>query len=140
MRHPHYARTLAGYGRVNSAGQSLEVQSTEQAKCLGGMPSTASALTEQGPEYTFSGGYAKNPHLGGMIMTAVSTMTAKKKGPGRPKGPIRRETVLGLKGTPEWKTWLEEYAEFCRLSMVDTIDQDLAEGAKRKGFRSPPMR
>jgi hypothetical protein len=71
-------------------------------------------------------------------MTAA-TMVEKKK-PGRPKGSLRRETVLGLKGTPEWKVWLEEFAEFCRLSMADTIDQSLTEQADRKGFRPPPKR
>jgi hypothetical protein len=68
-------------------------------------------------------------------------MAPPKKKPGRPKGGgIRRETVLGLKGTPEWKTWLEEFAEHCRLSMADTIDQAVAEHAERKGFRPPPAR
>jgi DNA-directed RNA polymerase specialized sigma24 family protein len=33
----------------------------QQAKCLGGMSSAPSAMTEQGLEYTLSGGYAKNP-------------------------------------------------------------------------------
>ena len=46
MRHPQYARTLAGYGRISSARQSLEVQLTRLAECLSGMPSAPSAMTE----------------------------------------------------------------------------------------------
>ena len=54
------------------------------------------------------------------------------------KAPLRRETVLGLKATPEWKVWLEEFAEFYRLSMADTIDQSLAEqAAGTQGFQPP---
>jgi hypothetical protein len=70
----------------------------------------------------------------------VALMAERKRNPGRPKGPLRRETVLGLKGTPEWKTWLQEFSEHCRLSMADTIDQSLTEHAERKGFRPPPKR
>jgi hypothetical protein len=73
-------------------------------------------------------------------MVTVAPMAEKKRKPGRPKGVTRRETVLGLKGTPEWKTWLEKFAEHCRLSMADTIDQALTEQAERKGFRPPPKR
>ena len=69
---------------------------------------------------------------------SMATLMAPKKKPGRPKASIRRETVLGLKGTAEWKTWLEEFADHCRLSMADTIDQSLTEHAERKGFRPPP--
>lgn len=74
-------------------------------------------------------------------MPPATTMPPpKKRKPGRPKAGLRRETVLGLKGTPEWKTWLEEFAGHCRLSMADTIDQALAEHAEGKGFRPPPKR
>jgi hypothetical protein len=74
-------------------------------------------------------------------MTAVLQMAEpKKRKPGRPKAPNRRDVILGLKGTAEFKTWLEEFAEFCRLSMADTVDQGLTEKADRMGFRPPPKR
>ena len=68
-RHPHDAGMLASSGRVSSAGQSLEVQSTEQARGLGGTPSAPSAMTEQGLEYTFSGGLPRGltPLYGGKV-------------------------------------------------------------------------
>jgi hypothetical protein len=75
MRHPHYARTLAGCGRVSSAGQSLEVRWTEQAKCLGGTSFAPSTMTEQGLEYTFSGGYAKNPKTQALTLHNDKTNT-----------------------------------------------------------------
>jgi hypothetical protein len=61
MRHPHYAATPAGSGRISFAGHSPEVQSTEQTRSLDGTPSAPSTRTEQGLECTFSRGYAKNP-------------------------------------------------------------------------------
>jgi hypothetical protein len=72
-------------------------------------------------------------------MSMAALMNPKKR-PGRPKSSVRRETVLGLKGTAEWKTWLEQFAVHCRLSMADTIDQALTEKAERSGFRPPPKR
>ena len=64
-----------------------------------------------------------------------------KKKPGRPRGlGPPRVNVVGLKGTPEWKTWLDEFAQFCGLSLSDTIGQSLIGYAKERGFRPPPKR
>ena len=64
MRHPHDDGTLAGSGRVCSAGRSREVPSTEPAGDLGGTTSVPKARAEGSLKYTFSGGYAENPDLG----------------------------------------------------------------------------
>jgi hypothetical protein len=48
--------------------------------------------------------------------------------------------VLGIRGRPEWKEWLREFADFHRSEMVDLIDDALEAFAKVKGFRSPPKR
>ncbi|SIO57371.1 hypothetical protein SAMN05444166_5390 [Singulisphaera sp. GP187] len=61
--------------------------------------------------------------------------------PGRPKrtGPAR-QTVVALRGSPEWKLWLDGFADHCRLGLADTIEQSLLCYAKDRGFRGPPKR
>jgi hypothetical protein len=66
---------------------------------------------------------------------------AAARSPGRPvseQGP--RVQVLGIRGRPEWKEWLRDFADFHRSEMVDLIDDALEAFAKTKGFRSPPKR
>ncbi len=48
--------------------------------------------------------------------------------------------MLNLKGVPIYKTWLDEFADHCELSIADTIGQALAHYAERRGFRAPPTR
>jgi hypothetical protein len=63
------------------------------------------------------------------------------RSPGRPvseEGP--RVQVLGIRGRPDWKEWLREFADFHRSEMVDLIDDALEAFAKSKGFRLPPKR
>ncbi|HEV3162756.1 MAG TPA: hypothetical protein VGZ22_01850 [Isosphaeraceae bacterium] len=64
-----------------------------------------------------------------------------RKRPGRPKraGPAR-ETVVALKGSPEWKAWLDSFAGHCRLGLADTIEQSLLSYSKERGYRGPPKR
>jgi hypothetical protein len=64
-----------------------------------------------------------------------------KRRPGRPKriGPAR-ETVVALKGSPEWKTWLDGFAGHCRLGLADTIEQSLINYAEERVFHPPPKR
>jgi hypothetical protein len=60
---------------------------------------------------------------------------------GRPKGSgPPRGNVLALKGSPEWKAWLDAFADHCRLKLADTVDQALAAYAEHRGFRPPPKR
>jgi len=54
-------------------------------------------------------------------------------------GPAR-ETVVALKGSPEWKTWLDGFAGHCRLGLADTIEQSLLSYAEEREFRRPPKR
>jgi hypothetical protein len=76
-------------------------------------------------------------------MVAVALPMAKskkKKGPGRPKATIKRESIVNLKGVPEFKTWLDEFSSHCNLSIADTIGQALQNYAEFRGFRPPPKR
>ena len=65
----------------------------------------------------------------------------KRRKPGRPKGPSPvRETVVTLKGSPEWKSWLDAFSYHCRLGLADTIEQSLVFYAVERGFPGPPKR
>lgn len=75
-------------------------------------------------------------------ITMVESMAEpKRKESGRPKGagPVR-ETVVALKGTPEWKVWLDKFSGHCRLGLADTIEQSLVYYAQERRFRAPPKR
>lgn len=65
----------------------------------------------------------------------------ERRRPGRPKrvGPAR-ETVVALKGLPEWKAWLDGFAGHCRLGLADTIEQSLLCYAKEREYGGPPKR
>jgi hypothetical protein len=65
----------------------------------------------------------------------------ERRKPGRPRraGPVR-ETVVALKGSPEWKAWLDGFADHCRLGLADTIEQSLLYYAKERDFLGPPKR
>jgi len=70
-------------------------------------------------------------------MQAVGPMAKKM---GRPKVDVKRGTIVALKGVPEFKTWLDEFARHCGLSTADTIGQSLIAYAEQRGFRPPPRR
>jgi hypothetical protein len=65
----------------------------------------------------------------------------ERRRPGRPKraGP-ERATVVALKGSPEWKAWLDGFASHCRLGLADTIEQSLLGYAKERVYKQPPKR
>lgn len=65
----------------------------------------------------------------------------ERRKPGRPRGvgPVR-ETVVALKGSQEWKSWLDGFAGHCRLGLADTVEQSLLCYAKERKFRGPPKR
>jgi hypothetical protein len=48
--------------------------------------------------------------------------------------------VVALKGSPEWKAWLDSFSGHCRLGLADTIEQSLVYYAQERGFRGPPKR
>jgi hypothetical protein len=64
-----------------------------------------------------------------------------RRKPGRPKraGPAR-VTVVALKGSREWKAWLDRFAGHCRLGLANTIEQSLVHYAQERGYRRPPKR
>jgi hypothetical protein len=65
----------------------------------------------------------------------------EKRKPGRPKREgASRKTVVALKGSDEWKIWLDGFANHCRLGLADTIEQALLRYAEHQGYERPPKR
>jgi hypothetical protein len=73
-------------------------------------------------------------------MGAPGLMGKKKAPPKRRAVEPIRKNIISVRGTEEWRDWLNEYAAFRRIPTTSLIDQVLAESAKRDGFRTPPER
>jgi hypothetical protein len=61
--------------------------------------------------------------------------TSPEPDPGKAE---RKPTVLAMKGSPEWKQWLDRAARHCRLSASTLVDLAVAEYVKARGFDEPP--
>jgi hypothetical protein len=59
----------------------------------------------------------------------------KRPGP-EPTG--RRPTALTVKGSEEWKAWLERAARYCRVSTSALADLAITDYVKARGFDEPP--
>jgi hypothetical protein len=82
--------------------------------------------------------YFRSP---GRILETRRPNMAKKKAPEpKPDAGKVRETILSLKGSPEWSQWLGDLATKFRTTKAGIIDRALAELAERNGFREPPER
>ena len=64
--------------------------------------------------------------------------TKPSSSPGSSEEKTRRMTVMTIKGTVEWKEWLDRLADFSRLPSTVLIDVALADWAKQHGFEEPP--
>jgi hypothetical protein len=62
-------------------------------------------------------------------------MPPPKKPKGRPQEPVRRLTVLTIKGTPAWKEWLEGFGRHLRAPLSTVVDQALVRYAKETGYK-----
>lgn len=68
-----------------------------------------------------------------------SDSTSSRPGPKpKPGGPL--PNVVSMRGTPQWKAWLDRLALHCRATPSALIDRALAELARREGFEDPPPR
>jgi hypothetical protein len=62
------------------------------------------------------------------------TITAKKR-------PAPRDVVFSLRGSPEWKKWVDLLAKHCRTDVAKLIDSALVDYARTHGFdRQAPER
>ena len=68
-------------------------------------------------------------------------VVAKKKAP-PPKFPPadRKPMVVQMRGSEEWKLWVESLAEQERDTVAKLVERVLAKHAREIGFASPPRR
>jgi hypothetical protein len=69
------------------------------------------------------------PLLVGANPDAVEAMAGRTVG---------RRTVLTIKGTDEWKAWLDALADHLRTPASTIVDHSLVRYAKEVGFTKPP--
>jgi hypothetical protein len=48
--------------------------------------------------------------------------------------PGKRPTALTIKGSLEWRAWVEGGAEFCRTDVAKLVDAALVEYLKARGY------
>lgn len=75
-------------------------------------------------------------------MGSLTTM-AKKRSVSANKGKAspNRATVLTIRGTQEWRDWLERAANHCRLTTSTLVDLAVTRFAREQGFEeAPPKR
>jgi hypothetical protein len=72
--------------------------------------------------------------------TAMARKSAGRKKP--MKATLDRPGIaVTLRGSPEWKEWLEGLAFHCRLDVAKVIDRALIDYAKKEGYgREAPRR
>ena len=49
-----------------------------------------------------------------------------------------KHNVLSIRGTTEWRDWLNRLADHCRLKTADVIDHAIIAYAKQQGFKEQP--
>jgi hypothetical protein len=70
---------------------------------------------------------------------SVGTMAKKKDAVGLP--PDDRQIVISMKGSADFRDWLNELAEHQRISAVKVIELALVEYARNHGFpKAAPKR
>jgi hypothetical protein len=67
----------------------------------------------------------------------LSAMAKKKSAPD-PNKPSPRPTAFAIKGSLEWREWVEQGAEHCRTDVSKLIDAALVEYLRSRGFDNPP--
>ena len=71
----------------------------------------------------------------------VATMARPKKQASKPapaEVPSPRGMILSVRGTPEWRDWLNRLAEHNRVKVADAIDHAVVAWARQTGFTEPP--
>jgi hypothetical protein len=62
-----------------------------------------------------------------------ATMAKKKTARSKPAAD-RKSIAVTIKGSPEWKEWIDGLAEHCRLDVAKVIDLAVVEYAKAEGY------
>lgn len=70
----------------------------------------------------------------GVALMANPKKTAPKGAGRKPSGQPRKAVAVTLKGSEEWKAWIEALARHSRLDVAKLIDRAVIEFAKKEGF------
>jgi hypothetical protein len=57
-----------------------------------------------------------------------------------PKAASSQPNAITIRGSSDWKSWLEDFAGRMRTKPTAVIDLALAKLAHQEGFREPPPR
>jgi hypothetical protein len=71
----------------------------------------------------------------------VATMARPKKrkeAPPKAAGQGPRQVILSVRGSAEWRDWLNRLAKHNRVKSADAIDHALVMWARATGFLEPP--
>lgn len=72
-------------------------------------------------------------------MSAIGTLgVAKKKSDPTPQKWQSKPIILQMRGTPEFKEWLEHLAAHDRVSLADLAERAIVRYAKHVEFTEPP--
>jgi hypothetical protein len=62
---------------------------------------------------------------------------ARKKTAPKPKAKAARPAIaVTLRGSAEWKEWVEGLADYCRLDVAKLIDRALIDIARKEGYKA----
>jgi hypothetical protein len=77
-----------------------------------------------------------------MARTKSSKPAEKPAVTAPPPAPAKgaKNNILSIRGTPEWRGWLERFAAKSRVTPTALLDLAVAEKAARDGFETPPAR
>jgi len=76
-----------------------------------------------------------------MPMWCGSFPAAGRSKGGRPKVDAPKRNILTMRGSEEWREWLNGLAEFCRLPTTTLVDHAVIKYAKDVGYEvAPPKR
>jgi hypothetical protein len=59
---------------------------------------------------------------------------AKKRAAPRARAADRKMIAVTIKGSPEWKEWVDGLARYCRLDVAKVFDLAVVQFAKGEGY------
>ncbi len=66
----------------------------------------------------------------------MGTLVMARGSEGKPSRPA--PSGITIRGSAEWRAWVDRGAEFCRTDTSKLIDAALIEYLKARGFTEPP--
>jgi hypothetical protein len=72
-------------------------------------------------------------------MESLMARPRKPKAVKKPLDTVRRQ-IISIRGTEEWRDWLNRLSDHCRTDGAKLVDAALVAYAQSKGFNEPPPR